>query len=158
MSLGGGIVSYFAYYFPERVDRLLLLCPAGGTPLSDLKIALKVIRSTLFPTWLLSRILPLVPLLPTPQKGSLGWWQAKYHPGYNYSFAVSMSWPYGSGNVSHSVSHFSRACKMDLSLAPARYSDPSSALLGLVYERSGATRTTLSLWKPASVRMDERVA
>lgn len=91
MSLGGGIVSCFAYYFPERVDRLLLLCPAGGTPLSDLKLALKVIRSKLFPTWLLSRILPVVPLLPTPQKGSLGWWQAKFHPGYNYSFAVSIS-------------------------------------------------------------------
>ncbi len=37
MSLGGPIAAHFAHYYPHRVDRLILLCPAGGTPNADLR-------------------------------------------------------------------------------------------------------------------------
>lgn len=90
MSLGGPIASHFAHYYPQRVDRLILLCPAGGTPHSDLRPAVKLIRSHLLPNSLLRRLLRFVPLLPTPPKGSLAWWQAEYHPGYKFSFASSL--------------------------------------------------------------------
>ncbi|PWZ02540.1 alpha/beta-hydrolase [Testicularia cyperi] len=90
MSLGGGIVSQFAYYFPDRIDRLLLLCPAGGTPNSQLGLVRKIIRSNIVPNWLVRQLLPYVPLLPTPPKGSLGWWQKTHHPGYTYSFTSSL--------------------------------------------------------------------
>ncbi|CDU24097.1 related to 2-hydroxy-6-oxo-6-phenylhexa-2,4-dienoate hydrolase [Sporisorium scitamineum] len=90
MSLGGPIASHFAHYFPNRVDRLVLLCPAGGTPNADLRPAVKLIRSHLVPNLILQRLLRFVPLLPTPPKGSLAWWQAKYHPGYKFSFTSSL--------------------------------------------------------------------
>ncbi|SNX81805.1 related to 2-hydroxy-6-oxo-6-phenylhexa-2,4-dienoate hydrolase [Melanopsichium pennsylvanicum] len=90
MSLGGPIASHFAHYYPNRVDRLVLLCPAGGTPNADLRPAVKLIRSHVIPNWLLQRLLRFVPILPTPPKGSLPWWQAKYHPGYNFSFTSSL--------------------------------------------------------------------
>ncbi|TKY88632.1 hypothetical protein EX895_002263 [Sporisorium graminicola] len=90
MSLGGSIASYFAHYYPHRVDRLVLMCPAGGTPNAELRPAIKIIRSYLMPNWLLRRLLRFLPLLPTPPKGSLIWWQAEYHPGYRFSFTSSL--------------------------------------------------------------------
>lgn len=90
MSLGGPIAAHFAHYFPHRVDRLVLLCPAGGTPNADLRPAVKLIRSHLVPNSVLQLLLRFVPLLPTPPKGSLAWWQAKYHPGYKFSFTSSL--------------------------------------------------------------------
>lgn len=90
MSLGGPIAAHFAHYYPHRVDRLVLLCPAGGTPNAELRLPVKLIRSHLVPNRVLRRLLRFVPLLPTPPKGSLAWWQAQHHPGYKFSFTSSL--------------------------------------------------------------------
>lgn len=90
MSLGGPIAANFAHYYPDRVDRVVLLCPAGGTPNADLRPAVKLIRSHIVPNWLLRRLIRFIPLLPTPPKGSLPWWQERNHPGYKFSFTSSL--------------------------------------------------------------------
>ncbi len=88
MSLGGPIATTFAHYFPQRVKRLYLLCPAGGTPKHDLPFFRRFLLSHYNPfgTELLLRFGPLNPR----KSNDIAKWQCEHAPGFIPSFAKSL--------------------------------------------------------------------
>ncbi|EPQ26350.1 uncharacterized protein PFL1_05998 [Pseudozyma flocculosa PF-1] len=113
MSLGGAIVSQFAHYFPGRVRRLVLICPAGGTPRKHLGLARRMAFSRLMPVSVVRLLLGAVNILPKPPKGSVVHWQSENHAGYQYSFISSLqcSPVFDSGEVHEKVvQSFGKRC------------------------------------------------
>jgi alpha/beta superfamily hydrolase len=88
-SMGGTIATKFASYFPERVDKLLLISPAGFIKSQDLPwyensirigyLHIKLARSLLSNGIVTSHFLNLTDLLK---------WQSKNHKGFIHSFTV----------------------------------------------------------------------
>ena len=89
MSLGGPIATCFSYYFPERINKVYLLCPAGGTPKSQLPLIRRLVLSH-YNFIGIRAILSLGPLNP-PKAPGIGQWQAKNHPGFMTAFIGSMA-------------------------------------------------------------------
>ncbi|PWN46631.1 alpha/beta-hydrolase [Violaceomyces palustris] len=90
MSLGGPIAANFAYFYPHRIKKLQLICPAGGLDRSKLPFGRRLLMSNLMPSGLMSLLLPLSPIVPSKEKGSLGQWQLSNHKGFMYSFLSSL--------------------------------------------------------------------
>lgn len=91
MSLGGGIVSNFARYFPSRVDKLILICPAGATPRPALRPGLRLFVSNYISIGGMQSLAQLLPLgLPLSKTNPLVNWQMTRHPGFLFSFLSSL--------------------------------------------------------------------
>ncbi|CAO1623622.1 unnamed protein product [Sympodiomycopsis kandeliae] len=91
MSLGGGIVANFAYYFPNRVDKLIMICPAGATPRSALPAGFRVFLSNYLSIGNMQTLARTLPLgLPLSSSNPLVHWQTKKHPGFFFSFLSSL--------------------------------------------------------------------
>ena len=156
MSLGGPIVSNFAHYFPNRIDRLVLLCPAGGLPRTQLPLARRIILSNLIPQPLLNKLVYVLPIRPI---GDLGNWQVNKHKGFMHSFTVSwLSVVMGPGSALalHSTDPrtllgHSRACVRALFSTTPRCTRRWSSRLARACALSGATTTRLCPCRRASV-------
>lgn len=90
MSLGGGIVANFAHYFPDRVDKLILMCPAGAAPKSELRLGQRFFGSGYLAMPVMEAMARTLPLgLPLSSANPLVSWQARNHPGFFFSFLSS---------------------------------------------------------------------
>ncbi|CAO1619997.1 unnamed protein product [Jaminaea pallidilutea] len=90
MSLGGGIVANFAYYFPQRVDKLILMCPAGASPKKQLKTGTRLFGSGFLTIPLMEAMVKTLPMgLPLSNANPLVAWQVHNHPGFFFSFLSS---------------------------------------------------------------------
>ncbi|CAO1628283.1 unnamed protein product [Parajaminaea phylloscopi] len=90
MSLGGGIVANFAHYFPERVDKLILMCPAGAAPKDQLRFGQRLFGSGYLGMSVMTAMAKTLPLgLPLSSANPLVSWQASNHPGFFFSFLSS---------------------------------------------------------------------
>lgn len=91
MSLGGGIVSNFTHYFPNRVNKLILICPAGATPRPSLRPGLRLFISNYISIGSMQGLAQILPLgLPLSSKNPLVNWQMTHHPGFFFSFLSSL--------------------------------------------------------------------
>ena len=88
MSLGGPIASSFAYYFPQRIKRVYLLCPAGGTPKSELPLLSRFGLSN-YNFFGFGAVMRFGAINPR-KSNDIAKWQVENHPGFLTAFCRSM--------------------------------------------------------------------
>lgn len=90
MSLGGAIIANFAHYFPNRVKKVVLICPAGATPREKLGRPGRVYASNYMSISAMQALSKRIGLgLPLPASNPMVGWQLSKHPGFVHSFFSS---------------------------------------------------------------------
>lgn len=87
-SMGGGIVASFAYYFPDRIDKLVLVCPAGATPRPELPLLNRFFVSSWLSVGGMRALLPFAPVPLPNSPETIPGWQLRHHKGFLHSFLV----------------------------------------------------------------------
>lgn len=90
MSLGGAIVANFAHYFPDRVKKIVLICPAGAMPREAMGQAGRLYTSNYVSVGVMQTLSKNIGLgLPLPANNPIVAWQLTRHPGFPHSYFSS---------------------------------------------------------------------